>query len=65
MAQADDLFNQVKFSLGEDNPIMEAPPLIKVLFKHSDRSLIGDELLRARSVTSAPVLTLPIPSVRV
>jgi hypothetical protein len=35
------------------------------VLKHSDRSLKGDELLRARPVTSAPVLTLPIPSVRV
>jgi hypothetical protein len=65
MAQANDLFNQVELSLREDNPIMEAPPLIKVVFKHSDRSLKGDKLLRARPVSSAPVLTLPIPSVRV
>jgi len=65
MAQAYDLFNEVKLSLGEDNPIMEAPPLIKVQFKRSDRSLKGDELLRARPITSAPVLTLPIPSIRV
>ena len=65
MAQANDLFNQVKLSLCEHNPIMEAPPLIKIVFEHSDRSLKGDELLRARSITSAPVLTLPIPSVRV
>ena len=65
MAQANDLFNQVKLSLREHNPIMEAPPFIKVVFKHSNRSFEGDELFRARPITPAPVLTLPIPSVRV
>ena len=65
MAQANDLFDQVELSLREDNPIVEASPLVEVVFKHSDRPLKGNELLRACPVSSAPVLTLPIPSVRV
>ena len=31
MTQANDLFNQIELSLREDIPIMEAPPLIKVV----------------------------------
>ena len=65
MSQANDLFNQVELSLREDNPIVEAPPLIKVVFKHTDRSLKRDKLLRAHPITSAAVLVLPIPSVGV
>jgi hypothetical protein len=44
---------------------MEAAPLIEVVFQNADRPLEGDELLRMRSVTSAPALTLPIPSIGV
>ena len=65
MPQADDFFDQVQLSLREDDPIVEAAPLIEVVFKHTDRPLKRDELLRTRSLTSAPVLTLPIPSVGV
>jgi hypothetical protein len=65
MPQADDLFNQVELSLGEDDPIVEAAPLIEVVFKYTDRPLKRDKLLRTRPITSAPVLTLPIPSVGV
>ena len=63
MPQADDLLNQIEPTLGEDNPIVEAPPLIEVVFQDTDRALKGDKLLR--TITSAPVLTLPIPSVGV
>ena len=65
MPQANDFFDQVQLSLREDDPIVEAAPLIEVVFKHTDRPLKRDELLRTRSLTSAPVLTLPIPSVGV
>ena len=65
MPQADDLLDQIKLTLGENDPIMEAAPLIKVVFEHADRPFERDKLLRARAITSAPVLTLPIPSVRV
>jgi hypothetical protein len=44
---------------------MEAPPLIKVVFQDTDRALKCDKLLRPSAITSAPVLTLPIPSVGV
>jgi hypothetical protein len=44
---------------------MEAAPLIKVVFQRTDRPFKRDELLRTHAITSAPVLTLPIPSVRV
>jgi hypothetical protein len=65
MAQANNLFDQVELSLREDNPIMETSPLVEVVFEHSDRPLKGNELLLARPVSSAPILTLPIPSIRV
>jgi hypothetical protein len=65
MPQADDLLDQIELALREDDPIVEAAPLIEVVFQHTDRPLERDELLRTGSVTSAPVLTLPIPSVRI
>jgi hypothetical protein len=65
MPQADDFLDQIELTLREDDPIMEAAPLIKVMFQHTDRSFKRDKLLRARAITSAPVLTLPIPSVGV
>jgi hypothetical protein len=65
MAQADDLLDQIKLPLGEDNPIVETPPLIEVMFQNTDGALKGDKLLRTSAITSAPVLTLPIPSVGV
>ncbi len=65
MPQADDLLNQIKLALGEDNPIVEAPPLVEVVFQDTERALKRDELLRASAITSAPILTLPIPSVGV
>jgi len=65
MSQANDLFNQIKLTLGEDNPIVEAPPLVEVVFQDTDRALKRDKLLRTSAITSAPVLTLPIPSVGV
>jgi hypothetical protein len=65
MPQADDLLDQVKLSFRQDYPIVEAAPLIEVVFKHADRPLKCDKLLRPRSVTPAPALTLPIPSIGV
>ena len=62
MPQADDLLNQIELTLGEDNPVVETPPLIEVVFQDTDRALEGDKFLRTSTVTSAPVLTLPIPS---
>ena len=37
MPQADDFLDQVEPSLGEDNPIMETAPFVKVVFEHADR----------------------------
>ena len=62
MPQADDLLDQVELALGEDDPIMEAAPLIEVMLQDTDRALKRDELLRTGTITSAPRLTLPIPS---
>jgi hypothetical protein len=65
MPQTDDLLDQIEFSLGEDDPIVEAAPLIEIVLKCTDRPLEGDELLRTGSVTPAAVLMLPIPSIGV
>ena len=65
MTQADDFLDQVELAFGEDDPIMEAAPLIKVMFQHTDGALKRNELLRTRAITSAPVLTLPTRSVGV
>jgi hypothetical protein len=65
MPQADDLLDQIELAFGEDDPIVEAAPLIEVMFQHADRPLKSDKLFRTRSVTSAPALTLPIPSIGV
>ena len=65
MSQANDLLNQIELTLGEDDPIVEAPPLVEVVFQDTDRALKRDKLLRTSAITSAPVLTLPIPSVGV
>ncbi len=63
--QADDLLDQVELSFGQDDPVMEAAPFIEVVFKHADRPLKRDILLRTGSVAPATALTLPIPSIRV
>ena len=65
MPQADDLLDQVKLSFGQDDPVVEAAPFIEVVFKHADRPLKRDILLRTGSVAPATALTLPIPSLRV
>ena len=31
MSQANDLLNQIELTLGEDDPIVEAPPLVEVM----------------------------------
>ena len=65
MAEADDLLDQVELSLGQDNPIVEAPPFIQVMLQNTKHALVGDELLRTGPITQTAALTLPIPRIRV
>jgi hypothetical protein len=65
VAQTDDLLDEVEPALGQDNPIMEATPFIKVMLEHADAALEGDELLRTGLITPTPALALPIPSIGV
>ena len=65
MPQTDDLLNQVELTLREDDPVVKAPPLIEIVFQDTDRPFKRDKFLRTRAITSAPAVTLPIPSVGV
>jgi hypothetical protein len=64
MAEADDLLDEIELAFGEDDPIVKAPPLIKVMLQDAKRTLIGDILLRPTPITPRATLTLPIPGIR-